>query len=136
MEMEVIKKFLNKNYNIGFIGATQQKEKWGYKKYIELKKAGFKVFPINPKYENIDSDKCFNSLKSLIKFLDEKPDYVITIVPPKITEKVCEQCKDFGIDKIWMQPGSESDKAINFCKQNNIEVVHDVCIVVDALQNL
>jgi predicted CoA-binding protein len=46
------------------------------------------------------------------------------------------QCKLLGIDKIKMQPGSESEKAIQFCKKNEIEAVHGICIVVDALQKL
>jgi predicted CoA-binding protein len=61
---------------------------------------------------------------------------VITIVPPKVTEKTVEQCKILGIGKIWMQPGSESEKAIELCKKNNIELVHGLCIIVDALQKL
>jgi len=136
MEMETIKRFLDKNNTIGFIGATIQKEKWGYKKYKEIKDAGFEVYPINPKYDKIDGDKCFPDLNSLIEFLNKKPDFVVTIVPPKITEKVVEQCKEFGIDKVWMQPGSESEKAIKFCEENDIEVVYGTCIVVDALQKL
>ncbi len=136
MDIETIKNYLDKKNTIGFIGATIQKDKWGFKKYKEIKNAGFKVYPINPKYDEIDGDKCFSNLKSLIEFLNKKPDFVITIVPPKVTEKIVEQCKIFGINKIWMQPGSESKKAINFCEENRIEVVHGVCIVVDALQRL
>lgn len=136
MDIETIKNYLDKNNTIGFVGATIQKEKWGFKKYKEIKNAGFKVYPINPKYDEIDGDKCFSNLKSLIEFLNKKPDFVITIVPPKVTEKIVEQCKIFGINRIWMQPGSESEKAIKFCKENRIEVVHGVCIVVDALQRL
>lgn len=136
MDIETIKEFLNKNNTIAFIGATVQKEKWGYKKFKEIKDSGFKVYPINPKYDNIDGDICYPNLKSLIDFLHEKPDFVITIVPSKTTEKIVEQCKIFGIDKIWMQPGSESEKAIKFCKENGIIVVHGVCIVVDALKKL
>lgn len=136
MDIETIKDFLNKNNTIGFIGATTHKEKWGYKKYKELKNAGFKVYPVNPKYRKVDGDICFPNLKSLIEFIDKKPDFVITIIPPKITEKIVEQCKIFGIEKIWMQPGSESEKAIKFCKENSIKAVYGVCIVVDALQKL
>ena len=136
MDIETIKEFLNKNNTIAFIGATIQKEKWGYKQYKEIKDSGFRVYPINPKYANIDGDKCYPNLKSLIDFLREKPDFVITVVPSKITEKIVEQCKIFGIDKIWMQPGSESEKAIKFCKENGIIVVHGICIVVDALKKL
>jgi len=136
MDIETIKRFLNKSNTIGFVGATVQKEKWGYKKYKKIKDAGFKVYPINPKYDEIDGDRCFPNLNSLINFLNKKPDFVITIIPPKITEKIVEQCKEVGINKIWMQPGSESEKAIDFCEENDIEVVHGTCIVVDALQKL
>ena len=136
MDIETIKVFLNKNNTIAFIGATIKKDKWGYKKYKEIKDSGFEVYPINPKYANVDGDKCYPNLKSLIDFLCEKPDFVVTIVPPKVTEKVVEQCKIFEIDKIWMQPGSESEKAIKFCKENGIIVVHGICIVVDALKKL
>ena len=33
-----------------------------------------------------------------------------------------------------MQPGSESEKAIKFCKTNNIKTVYNVCFVVDGLK--
>ena len=136
MDIEIIKKFLDKRNTIGFIGATIQKEKWGYKKYKQLKDAGFRIYPVNPKYDKIDGDKCFPNLSSLIKFLNFKPDFIITIVPSNVTERIVEKCKMLGINKIWMQPGSESTKAIEFCKKNNIEVVYGICIIVDALQKL
>ena len=136
MDVETIKIFLNKKNTIAFVGATKQKEKWGYRKYKEIKDAGFKVYPVNPRYDEVDGDRCFPNLKSLIEFQGEKPDFVITIIPSKVTEKTVEQCKIFGIDKIWMQPGSESEKAIRFCEENNITAVHGICIVVDALQKL
>jgi len=40
-------------------------------------------------------------------------------------------CKRLGIRKVWMQPGSESETALNFCKENSIEVVHGVCVMVE-----
>jgi len=33
-----------------------------------------------------------------------------------------------------MQPGSESEKAIEYCIQNGMEVVHGVCIMVQRRQ--
>ncbi|MFT4305006.1 MAG: CoA-binding protein [Candidatus Woesearchaeota archaeon] len=36
------------------------------------------------------------------------------------------------MNKVWMQPGSESEKAINFCKENNIEVIYNSCIMVKS----
>ena len=136
MDIETLEKFLDKKNIIGFIGATIHKEKWGYKKYKNLKNAGYTVYPINPRYDTIDNDQCFPTLKSLIKFLQKKPDFIITITPPKVTENIVEQCNILGIDKIWMQPGAESEKAIQYCQEHDIEVVHGMCIIVDALQKL
>jgi predicted CoA-binding protein len=134
MEVELIKSFLDNNNIIGLVGATINKEKWGYKIFKDLKDAGFKVYPVNPNYSKVENNKCFADLSSLVEYLSKKPDYIITITPPKITEKTVEECKKLGIKKIWMQPGSESEKSINFCNENNIVVVHGVCIVVDALK--
>ena len=102
----------------------------GVEIYEKLKSVGFEVYPINPKHNKINNNVCYSNLKSLPK----KPNVVITVVPPKVTEKIVDQCKNLKIDKIWMQPGSESEKAIEFCKNNNIEVMYGACFVVDALK--
>ena len=127
--MDKIKEFLNKKNIIAVVGVSNNPDKWGWKVYQKLKSDGFKVYPINPKHSKIDNDVCYHDLRSLPK----KPDVVITVVPPKITEKIVEQCKNLKINKIWMQPGSESKKAVTFCKNNNIEVIANACFVVDGL---
>ncbi|MBN2042409.1 MAG: CoA-binding protein [Candidatus Aenigmarchaeota archaeon] len=122
--------FLNKENVIAVIGATENKKKWGYKIYKKLKGVFRRVYPVNPKYGKIYGDKCYPGLKSL----PEKPDLVITVVPPSVTEKVVEVCGDMNIRKVWMQPGSESEKAINMCREMGIECMHDACFVVDGMK--
>lgn len=46
------------------------------------------------------------------------------VVPPAVTEKIVEECKDLGINMVWMQPGAESDKAVKFCQDHDIGVIH------------
>ena len=125
-----INEFLNKSNIIAVVGVSANQEKWGYKVYHKLKTEGFIVYPVNPKHNKIDNDICYFNLQDLPK----KPDIVITIVPPKITERIVKQCKNLRIDKIWMQPGSESKESINFCKNNNIKTVYNICFVVDGLK--
>ena len=123
--------FLNRDNIIAVVGVSTNTHKRGWKIYKELKSAVFKVYPINPKYEMIKKDVCYPKLQMLPK----KPDVVITIVPPGVTEQIVKQCKSLKIGKIWMQPGSESEKVINFCKNNNIKAVYNACFVVDGLKN-
>jgi predicted CoA-binding protein len=81
---------------------------------------------VNPSIDEILGDRCYHSLSEL----PEKPDVVDTVVPPTVTEKIVKECKELGIERVWMQPGSESEHAIRFCGENNIKVVHDVCVMV------
>ena len=125
------KEFFNKKNLIAIVGVSSNSEKWGWKIYNSLKGSGCWVYSINPKYMQINGEACYPDLKSLPK----KPDVVITVVSPKITEHIVEECKNLKINKVWMQPGSESEKAIIFCKSNNIDVVYNACFVVDGLKN-
>ncbi|MEM3422894.1 MAG: CoA-binding protein [Candidatus Bilamarchaeaceae archaeon] len=122
--------FLKKSNKLAVVGASREKEKFGYKIYLTLKKQGFVVYPVNPKADKIDKDKCYPSLSSL----PQKPDVVITVVPPKITEQVVIEAAKLGIDKIWMQPGSESEKAIALCKEKGIKFIAYTCFIVDGLK--
>jgi predicted CoA-binding protein len=121
--------FLDKKNIFAIIGVSTNPDKWGFKIYDELKSKRCIVFPVNPKYDKIKDTICYADLRSLPK----KPNVVITVVPPEITEKIVKECKDINIDKIWMQPGSESEKAIRFCKNNNIKIVANACLVMDNL---
>ncbi|RLJ08786.1 MAG: CoA-binding protein [Candidatus Aenigmatarchaeota archaeon] len=124
-----MKEFLNKKNKIAIVGVSANPEKWGYKIFIKLKSLGFSVYPINPKHKSIEGNPCYPSLKDL----PEKPDVVITVVPPKVTEQIVKQCAELGIKRVWMQPGSESKKATGFCKKHNIQVIYNACFVVDGL---
>jgi predicted CoA-binding protein len=52
------------------------------------------------------------------------------VAPFELTEKIVKQCIQKGITRVWMQPGAESEAAINFCNENNIKVVHNVCMIL------
>jgi len=122
--------FLDKKNFIAVVGVSQDLDKWGTKIFNSLKKNGFEVVPINPKYVNINGEFCYPTLYEV----KEKIDMVISVVSPIVTEKIVVECKKLGINKIWMQPGSESEKAIKFCKTNGIEVIYNACFVVNGLK--
>ncbi len=125
-----MKEFINKKYNYAIFGVSKNKEKWGYKVWKQMLKDGFKVFPINPKYNEIEGKKCYKNLDEIKKRID----VVITIVPPKVTEKIIDDVIKHGVKKIWFQPGSENEKVIKKCKKLGIKFIHKMCFVVDGLR--
>ncbi|MEM4489138.1 MAG: CoA-binding protein [Desulfurococcaceae archaeon] len=132
MNEELIREFLDRRNVFAVVGASRDPQKYGYQVYRDLKSAGYKVYPVNPNAQEVLGDKCYPSLKEL----PAKPDVVVTVVPPQVTELVVEECKELGVRKIWMQPGSESEKAVEYCEENNIAVVHGACIMIERKRRL
>lgn len=123
----MIMEFLDKKNVFVVVGASRNPEKYGHKVYTDLRKAGYRVYPVNPDADEILGDKCYPNLEAL----PEKPDVVDLVVTPKVTEQIVKTCKKLRIKKIWMQPGSESETAINFCRENGMDVVHGVCVMIE-----
>lgn len=127
MDEKLITEFLDKKNVFAVVGASRNPKKYGHQVYKDLRNAGYRVYPVNPKTNEILDDKCYPSLEHL----PVKPDVADLVVPPKVTEQVVKTCKRLGIKKVWMQPGSESETAINFCKENNMNVIHGVCVMIE-----
>jgi predicted CoA-binding protein len=56
---------------------------------------------------------------------------ISVITPPQVTDKVVEQAIARGIENIWMQPGAESDAAVERCRKSGVNVIADgSCLLV------
>ncbi|TBR19967.1 CoA-binding protein [bacterium] len=109
------------------IGVSDREEKFGFRIFRDLLKEGFKVEGVNPRGGEVLGKKIYHNLREL----GSPVDLVITVVPHEVTERVVEQCRGLGIKEIWMQPGSESERAINLAKEYGIKVVHNACFMVE-----
>jgi predicted CoA-binding protein len=123
----VVDDFLGQK-TMAVVGVSRGGKKFGNAIMKDLKEKGYRVFPINPNAETIDGERCYPSLEDL----PERPGAVITVVPPAATENVVREAKAAGIERVWMQQGSESETAIRYCQENGIEVVHGECILMFA----
>lgn len=110
------------------VGATDRPEKWGYRVFKRLLKLERPVYPIHPKVKEIDGIHVYESLS----LLPSIPEAVNLIVNPSVTEKVVEECLRLGIKKVWMQPGAESETAVEFCRKNGIDVVYHDCVLIHS----
>ena len=94
--------------------------------YKKFKEAGYNAFPVNPKAEIIEGDKCYANLKSIPNL-----EAVMVCTNPKDSIDVVKECKELGIEKVWfhktMGSGSYSDEAIKFCRENGINAIESGC---------
>jgi len=116
-----------KEKEIAVIGVSNKEEKFGFRIFRDLLNSGFKVKGIHPKITEVLGQRIYPDLN----VLETKPDLVITVVPPEVTERIVDECKDLGIKEIWMQPGSESEGAIKKARQYGINVIYNACFMVE-----
>ena len=123
---DLIKEFMAQK-KFAVIGATDNPEKYGHQILVNLKNRDYEVYPVNPRLETIEGMKCYPTLSDV----PEKVDVIDFVVPPAATESILKECLKLGYKRIWLQPGSESEAAIQFCRDNNMQVVHDVCVMMN-----
>jgi predicted CoA-binding protein len=122
----LIKEFMAQK-KFAVVGATDNTEKYGNQVLRNLRDRGYEVYPVNPRLKEVEGMKCYASVTDL----PVKVDVVDFVVPPAATETILRECLELGLDRIWLQPGSESEDAIGFCQDNNLKVVHDVCVMLN-----
>lgn len=112
--------------NIAVVGVSRKNSKFGNVIYKELKNKGYNVYGVNPNMDIIENDKCYKDLHEL----NGKIEAVVNVVQPKQTLEVVKEASSIGVKNFWMQQGSESDEAINYCKENGINEIHKECILM------
>lgn len=96
------------------VGASTDRSKYGNKVLRCYQQAGKSpVFPVHPKEREVEGLAAYPSLTAI----PERPRAVSIITPPKISEAVVEECATLGIRHLWMQPGAESPRAIERCRE-------------------
>lgn len=128
MIVENSKEFINKDFIYAIVGATQNKDKYGYKILVDLKDKGYKVVPVNPKYLEVAGLTCYPDLITL----DERPDVVVFVVGEENAKKVVQNCVDSQLTKLWFQPGSEYDQAVALAKSAGLDKVIGKCIMQET----
>lgn len=126
MDEKLIEEFM-KQKSFAVVGASSNPEKYGYTITKNLLDRGYKVYPVNPRLDELHGVKCYKSLSDI----PEKPDVVDLVIPPKITEEVVKECLKLGLLRVWMQPGAESSTAVEFCEKNGIKVIHGACVMMN-----
>ena len=113
---------------IAVVGVSRSGRKFGNTAYRELKAKGYQVVPVHPQASNIEGDRAVSSLAAL----DAPVDGVLIVVPPHETEQVVREAEAAGINRVWMQQGSQSDAAIEYCRERGMRVVANECILMFA----
>lgn len=108
------------------VGVSADRRKFGNVVYREMRQRGLRVYPVNPRLPRVEEDVCFPSVADV----PEEVQAVVTVVPPRETERIVTQCAARGVKAIWMQQGSSSDASVRAAREAGMTVVHGHCLLM------
>jgi hypothetical protein len=125
---EATKDFLAQK-RIGIVGVSRSQNNAANLIYRKLRSDGYTVFAVNPNATTLEGDPSYPNLKAL----PEKPDGVVIVTKPEVTNQIVQECAELGIHRVWMHNGmhslgtSVSKEAVDFCHQHGITVIPGGC---------
>lgn len=101
------------------VGASTNRDKYGNKVFRCYLQNGREAYPVNPRAETVEGLPAYPNLESL-----PGPVHGVSIItPPSITVAVVEEAAACGIQRVWMQPGAESDEAVSRAEDLGLNVI-------------
>lgn len=111
----------------GVVGASIQRHKFGNKVLRCYRQSQLEAIPVHPLEKRIEGIDCVATVNDL----PGEVNSISIITPPQVTEKVVAQAAAKGIKNVWMQPGAESEKAVEFCREKGINLIYGgTCLLV------
>ncbi|HEY4613672.1 MAG TPA: CoA-binding protein [Bacteroidota bacterium] len=125
-----IKKILEESRTIAVVGASQKP--WRDSNSIArfLARKGYTVYPVNPKYDEINGEKCYPDIKSVPANID----IVDVFRQPSAVPEIVAQAIEAGAKAIWLQYGVIHEQAAEQAEKAGLRVIMDRCIAVDYRQ--
>jgi predicted CoA-binding protein len=113
---------------IAVVGVSRRAQGHGANNvYRRLRQRGYQAFAVNPRADTVEGDRCYHDLRSIPGGVEA----VVIATPPEASESVARECRDLGINAIWIHQGygvgSVSDEAVTYCHENGISVIPGAC---------
>ena len=113
---------------IALVGATDNESKYGHTIFLDLKRKGYRVYPVNPRRDTVQGEKAYSKLADI----PEPPSIVNFVIPPRFTLHVLKQCLELGLMNVFIQPGAESPEVMEFVQENGFNYLANACIMVES----
>lgn len=119
---------MNHALTVAIIGASNNPEKYSHKSLLAHRRAGYTVYPVNPKEDQIAGLKCYRSVTDIPVTLDRVSLYL----PPAVGITVLDEIARKGCGELWVNPGAESPALMKRAAELGLNTIY-ACSYLDAL---
>ena len=118
---------MSQHRTVAVVGASQNRSKFGNKSLRAHRRAGWRVFPVNPKGGTMEGLDVYQSLKDIPVSLERISVYL----SPEMLIDLLPAIADVGCDELWLNPGSYDDSVLCKARELGLTTVTS-CSIVDV----
>ena len=122
-----LRRLLKDNHTIAVVGLSADWFRPSYFAAKYMQAHGFRVIPVNPKYQEILGEKCYPDLKSI----PDKVDIVDVFRKPEDCVPIARDAVAIGAKVLWLQIGVINEEASHIATAGGLEVVMDRCVKIE-----
>jgi predicted CoA-binding protein len=111
---------------VAILGASTNRDKYGNKSVRAHAKAGYEVYPVNPKGDEIEGFPAYSSIADVPEPLDRVSMYL----PPALGLKELPAIAAKRPKEVWLNPGAESEELIQQGRALGLNMIV-ACSIVD-----
>ncbi len=122
-----LRRILKDNRTIAVVGLSADWFRPSYFAAKYMQEHGFRIIPVNPKYDEILGEKCYPDLKSI----PHPVDIVDVFRKPQDCVPIARDAVDIGAKVLWLQIGVINDEAAQIAEAAGLDVVMDRCVKIE-----
>ena len=126
-DMPVLRRILDENRVIACVGLSANWYRPSFFAAKYLQEHGYRVIPVNPRYQEILGERCYASLSEIAEPIDVVQLFQRT---DKVQPFVDDAIK-MGVKVVWMQLGIVNQQAAEQAREAGLEVVMDRCMKIE-----
>ena len=119
-------------FSVALFWASAREESLALKLQIRLQKEWIQIFPINPRYPEINWVVCYPSFEEVDK-QGHSVDLFVFMTNPQLTLDLLSNNLKFWVKKVWFQPWTFDDEVLEFCRENGLDFNTEHCMIIAPL---
>ena len=119
-------------FSIALFWASAREESLALKLQNRLQKEWIQIFPINPRYPEINWIFCYPSFEEVDKE-GHSVDLFVFMTNPQLTLDLLKNNLKFWVKKVWFQPWTFDDEVLEFCRENGLDFNTEHCMIIAPL---
>ena len=126
-DIETLRRILAVNRTIAVVGLSADWYRPSYFAARYMQEHGYRIVPVNPRYDEILGERCYRSLADIPHPVDMVDVFRRTAdVPP-----IAEQAVAIGARTLWQQLGVVNEEADRIAREAGLDSVMDRCVKIE-----